>query len=344
MAKFKQSDFNNALKNKFSNLSGILFYGPDRGQVLENFNMASDAIAPDSDDGFSVFEFKAEDIKEDPSKLFDEATTISFLSSRKVIKIKDATNDVADTLKDLLKSTDKLEAFIILSADELTPSSKLRILFETNSKLAILPSYTDDGENLSNIIRSTLVKNGIKKIPDEVLLYLRENFGENRATTKMELEKLCLYLYGKDSITLDDAMNCIMDSSVLNMSDLPMSVAEGNNKKLSSVLNRLLNEGVYPVQLLRTVLYHFKNLYFMAGEVEKGQTISSVIENTRPAIFFKLKPSYERQLKFWNTDKIIKIISKLNEAEIMCKTTNSPQEIILSQIMFNICAFANKKV
>lgn len=343
MAKFKQNDFNTALKNKFSNLSGILFYGPDRGQVLENFNMASDAIAPDSDDGFSVFEFKADDIKEDPSKLFDEATTISFLSSQKVIKIKDATNDIADILKDLLKSTDKLEAFIIMSADELTPSSKLRILFETNPKLAILPSYTDDGENLSNIIRSTLVKNGIKKIPDEVLLYLRENFGENRATTKMELEKLCLYLYGKDSITLDDAMNCIMDSSVLNMSDLPMSVAEGNNKKLSSVLNRLLNEGVYPVQLLRTVLYHFKNLYFMAGEVEKGQSISSVIENTRPVIFFKLKPSYERQLKFWNTDKIIKIISKLNEAEIMCKTTNSPQEIILSQIMFNICAFANKR-
>ena len=148
MAKFKQGDFNNALKNKFSNLSGILFYGPDRGQVLENFNMASDAIAPDSDDGFSVFEFKAEDIMEYPSKLFDEATTISFLSSRKVIKIKDATNDVADTLKDLLKSTDKLEAFIIMSADELTPSSKLRILFETNPKLAILPSYTDDGENL----------------------------------------------------------------------------------------------------------------------------------------------------------------------------------------------------
>ncbi len=344
MAKFKLSDFNNALKNKFTNLSGILFYGPDRGQVLENFNATSDAIAPDSEDGFSVFEFKAEDIKADPSKLIDEATTISFLSSRKVIKIKDATNDIADTLKDLLKTNEKLEAFIIMSADELPPSSKLRILFETNPRLASYPSYVDDGENLSNLIRQTLVKNGIKKIPDEVLLYLRDNFGENRATTRMELEKLCLYLYGKDSITIDDAMNCVMDSSVLNMGDLPLAVAEGNNKKLSSILPRLLNEGVYPVQLIRTVLYHFKNLYFMAGEVENGNSISMVIENVRPQIFFKLKPSYERQLKFWNTTKIIKIISKLNEAEIMCKTSNSPQEIILSQVLFSICSFANKKI
>ena len=344
MAKFKQTDFNTALKNKFSDISGILFYGPDRGQVLENFNLTSDTIAPESDDGFSVFDFKAEDIKSDPSKLIDEATTISFLSTRKVIKIKDATNDIADTLKDLLKSSDKLEAFIIMSADELPPSSKLRTLFETNPKLAAFPSYTDEGENLSNIIRQTLVKNGIKRIPDEVLLYIRENLGENRATTRMELEKLCLYLHGKNEITIDDAINCIMDSSVLNMSDLPIFVAEGNNKKLSSTLTRLLNEGIYPVQLIRTVLHHFEHLYFMAGEIERGHTITSVIENSRPPIFFKLKPSYERQLKFWNTDKIIKIISRLNEAEIMCKTSNSPQDIILSQILFNICAFAHKKL
>ncbi len=343
MVKLKQNDFNMALKNKFSNFLGILFYGPDRGQVLENFNLASFTIAPDDSDGFSVFDLKPEDIKNDPSKLIDEATTISFLSSKKVIKIKDATNDIADILKELFSKNDTLEAFIIVSADELTPSSKLRLLFENNSKLAVLPNYNDDGENLSNLIRQTLIKNGIKKIPDEVLLYLRENFGENRATTRMELEKLCLYLYGKDEITIDDAIDCVMDSSLLNMSDLPLAVAEGNTKKLSTILPRLLNEGIYPVQLLRLVLFHFKALYFMAGEVENGKNISFVIDNSKPPIFFKLKPSYERQLKFWNTDKIIKIISKLNQAEIMCKITNYPQEIILSQILFNICSIANKR-
>ena len=130
MVKFKPADFNNARRNKFSDFDGILFYGPDRGQVLENFNIALECVVPEVDDGFSVFEFSSSDIKDDPSKLIDEATAISFLGTRKVIKIKDATDDVAVVIKDLLKNYEKLEAFILVSAEELSPNSKLRNLFE----------------------------------------------------------------------------------------------------------------------------------------------------------------------------------------------------------------------
>ena len=160
MVKFKLADFNNAKKNKFSEFDAILFYGQDRGQVLENFNIAMETIAPEIDDGFSVFEFSSSDIKRDPSKLIDEATAISFLGTRKVIKIKDANEDVVEPLKLLLKNYQKLEAFIILSADELSPSSKLRSLFETNKRLAVLPNYIDTDENLSFIIKDTLAKAG----------------------------------------------------------------------------------------------------------------------------------------------------------------------------------------
>ena len=139
-------------------------------------------------------------------------------------------------------------------------------------------------------------------------------------------------------------MNCVIDSSALNLSDLAMVVAEGNSKKLAFILPRLLNEGNYPVQLLRVVLNHFKSLYFMIGEVENGKSPSFVIDNAQPKIFYKLKPSYERQLKLWNSNKIIKTISKLNETEIMCKSKDSPQEIILSQALTSVCSYANKKI
>ncbi|MDR2099192.1 MAG: DNA polymerase III subunit delta [Rickettsiales bacterium] len=342
MAKLKNQDFEAHLKNGFSKLAGILFYGPDRGQSLENMERAADAVAPDAADGFSVFEFDGAAIKSEPAKLFDEATTISFLGTRKVVKIKDATNDIAEVVAELAAKA-KLEALLLIAADELPPASKLRQTFENSDRLGALPSYNDEGESLSSIIRATLAKNGIKKIPDEVLMFIREHSGENRAATRMELEKLSLYLAGKTEITLEDAEACIMDTSLLSMQDLSMSVAEGNSRKLASVLPRLLSEGNYPVQLLRSVLSHFKGLYFMAGEVEGGKPAAAVISEARPPIFFKLKASYERQLKNWGTEKIMKAISKMFDAEIMCKRAASPAETIVSQLLFSLCAAAGKK-
>ena len=81
----------------------------------------------------------------------------------------------------------------------------------------------------------------------------------------------------------------------------------------------------------------------MAGEIESGRGISDVIETAKPPIFYKLKPSYERQLKFWSTEKIIKVISEINDADIRCKSKDSPQETILSQLMFMICSIVNKR-
>lgn len=343
MVKFKIGDFNNSKRNKFSDLDGILFYGPDRGQVLENFNIALETVVPEVDDGFSVFEFSSGDIKSDPSKLIDEATAISFLGTRKVIKIKDANDDIVDTLENLLKSYKKLEAFIIVSAGELAPSSTLRTLFEYNKRLAALPNYIDDGENLSSLIKQSLTKSGIRRIPDDVILFLSERLGENRATTRMELEKLSLYLYGKNEITLEDAQKCIMDSSSINLQDLALVVAEGNYKKLSLVLPRLINEGNAPVLLLRMVMNHFKNLYYMVSEKENGKSVDEIIKNAKPKIFFKLEPSYKKQLDFWTSEKIIKIISQMNDADIKCKNANAPAETIVSQLMFMICSLVNKR-
>ena len=343
MAKWKAGDFAANLKNSFRETSGILFYGPDRGQSLENMAAACAAVAPDGDDGFSVFEIAPEDLKSEPGRLADEAASISFLGSRKVIKIRDAGIEVADTIEAMFKRGAACEALLLLVADELSPNSKLRALFENNPKLAACPSYNDDGANLSALVRQTLAKNGIRRVPDDALAFMVANFGENRATTRMELEKLCLYLHGRGEVTLEDAQKCLMDSSVLSAQDLPMAVAEGNSKRLASILPRLLSEGYLPVQLLRIVLNHFKSLYPMAGEVEGGKSAMVVVADARPPIFFKLKPGYERQLRAWTTDKIIRAISRLNEAEIVCKKSSQVQESALSQALFSLCAAAGKK-
>ncbi|MDR1476528.1 MAG: DNA polymerase III subunit delta [Rickettsiales bacterium] len=342
MAKWKGGDFTANLRNSFKNVCGILFYGPDRGQSLENMAAASGAVAPDDSDGFSVFEFSVDDLKSDPSKLADEAAAIPFLGGRKVIRIRDAGIEAADAIEGIMKRGGT-ESLLLAVADELSPNAKLRVVFETNPKLAALPSYNDEGGNLSAIVRQTLAKNGIRRIPDDALAFICANLGENRATTRMELEKLCLYLHGKGEATVEDAQKCLMDSSVLSAQDLPMAVAEGNAKRLADILPRLSSEGFAPVAMLRATLAHFKGLLYMAGEIESGRPIASVIAEARPPIFFKLKPSYERQLRVWNSDRIIRALSRLNDAEVLCKRQGQTQETVVAQALFHLCGAAGKR-
>jgi DNA polymerase-3 subunit delta len=134
-----------------------------------------------------------------------------------------------------------------------------------------------------------------------------------------------------------------MDTSALSIQDLAMSVAEGNPRRLAATLPRLISEGNYPVALLRSVLNHFKGLYFMAGEVEGGKSPATVIAEAKPPIFFKLKAGYERQLKYWGTEKITKAIAKMFDAEIMCKKASAMAETIVSQILFWLAAIAGKR-
>jgi DNA polymerase-3 subunit delta len=342
MAKWKSGDFAANLRNSFKDMCGILFYGPDRGQSLENMAAASNAVAPDDSDGFSVFDLSSDDLKSDQGKLADEAAAIPFLGGRKVIRIRDAGIEAADAIEGIMKRGGS-DALLLAVADELSPNAKLRVVFETNPKLAALPSYNDEGGNLSAIVRQTLAKNGIRRIPDDALAFICANLGENRATTRMELEKLCLYLHGKGAVSLEDAQKCLMDSSVLSAQDLPMAVAEGNAKKLANILPRLSSEGFAPVAMLRAALSHFKGLLAMAGEVEAGQSIASVIAEARPPIFFKLKPSYEKQLRAWNSERIIKAIACLNAAEVSCKRQGQAQETVVAQILFHLCSVAGKR-
>ncbi len=341
--KIKEAEFITLKKQKFQGYDGILFYGPDRGKVIENTENTINEIVNDTNDGFSFFNLEPSEIKSTPSILIDEITTISFLNEPKAIKIKDATDDIAPTIQTLIDNYKKWDAFLVISAGELPPISKLRQLFEKNNRLLILPSYLDESINLTTIIKQTLSKSGIKNIPDDVLLFLRNKLGEDHNTTKMELEKLALYLYGKTSISVNDIKNVIMDSSSINIYDLPLIVASGDNKKLNQILPRLIEEGNYPITLLKIILSHFKKLFSMAIEKENGKTIFEIIDNVKPPIFYKQKPIYEKQLSFWNSAKIKQVIVKINETDKKCKSGILPQDILLSHLLFSICSFVNSK-
>ena len=341
--KWKPEDFNAAMRGSFSGVRGILFYGPDRGQTLENMEAAAARICP-VDDGFSIFEFDCDAMKKDfseaASRAADEAASASFTGSRKVVKIKNAPGEL--DISHML-SADADAAMILVASGELSPSSALRAAAENSPGWAALPSYNDDAEDVERMARKILAEAGIARVPAAAMDSIKTSLGENRATTRSELSKLALYLHGRGQITAGDVAACIMDSSLMAAEDIAMATASREPMRLSRVLSRALAEGTSAVQILNRVSRHFMRLLQMAGEVEGGAAAREVVARARPMIFFKLRPEFERQLSLWPCVSIMRAIARLADCDTMCKAQGRPAEVLVSQALLSLAAMRSRR-
>ena len=71
-------------------IRGLLIYGPDLGLVRERAETATKAIAGDLSDPFNVVEFTPSTLRDEPSRLTDEACALSMMGGRRVVRLRDA--------------------------------------------------------------------------------------------------------------------------------------------------------------------------------------------------------------------------------------------------------------
>jgi len=76
---------------------------------------------------------------------------------------------------------------------------------------------------------------------------------------------------------------------------------------------------------------------------QKNETndIDSLINLSRPAIFWKEKPLVKKQLSAWNLNDLKKIIIEINNTELLCKKNPKISKIIFFNFFSEICKKAN---
>ena len=173
-------------------LVAVLIYGPDAGLVRERLNGLTRAVAGSIDDPFRVTEFGADVLRDDPARLGDEAAALAFTGGRRVVRIRNAADTVADVVNTFIEAPVG-DALVLLTAGELGPRSKLRAAFEKADRAAALPCYADDAQSLGVVIRETLKAAGLAITPD-ALSWLSDRLGGDRELSRRELEKLVLYM------------------------------------------------------------------------------------------------------------------------------------------------------
>ena len=296
----------------------VLLFGEDAGMIRDRAEILVRAVAGSLDDPFLVTDLPREEIKH----LTNEAAGLSLMGGRRVVRVRDVTDAATEPVQAMLKT--RAGALVVLEGPAIASRSKLRTALEAAPDCAAIGCYPEEGRALEETIRETLRANGAGIEPD-ALIWLTQQLGADRASTRSELEKLALYVGPGKRVDLDAAMTCVGDLAGLSLDDALYAATTGDVATADRAMEAAVAEGALPVQVLRAALGHLQKLHRarLAME-EQGLTAGDAVKGVRPPVFYQKVGAFTRSLGLWPAATLTAAMAALAEAERGCKRTGWP--------------------
>jgi DNA polymerase-3 subunit delta len=321
-------------------VAAVLLYGPDAGLVRERADRLIAAVAGDAADPFRVSEVTLERLRDQPSLLSDEANALSFGGGRRVVRLRNAGDSQAAAIEPFLGSAAG-GGLVVVEADELGPRSSLRQLFEAAGNAAALPCYRDEAGDLARFITEELDRAGLR-LTAEARDYLAGALGGDRGVTRREIEKIVSFLGPPESappLELADAIACVGDSAALSVDDLVFALGDGDLAAVERLVDRTLADGTAPISVLRAASRHFLRLHLLAIAEDRERATRAL----KPPVFYKYVPRLQEQMRLWMPARLHQAIDRLTRAEMDCKRTGMPAEVLCRRALLEIAAQAPRR-
>ncbi len=299
----------------------VLLYGEDHGMIRDRAAALVRAVAGSLDDPFLVAELG----REDAGTLTDEANSLPLTGGRRVVRLRETTDAVADRVADILRSA--APALVILEAAGLATRSRLRSIVEAAPDGVAIGCYPEEGRALGDTIRAVLGDVGVA-IDADALTWLSDHLGADRVSTRAEAEKLALYAGPRGRVDLTAAMACVGDLAGLSLDDALFAATAGDVARADRALELALAEGATPVGVLRAGLMHLQRVHRVRLVVDAGRDVADAVKSARPPVFFRRVAAFSRSVELWPSASLVAAMGGLSEAELGCKQTGAPDGVL----------------
>ncbi|MEM8772329.1 MAG: DNA polymerase III subunit delta [Pseudomonadota bacterium] len=326
-------------------IAAVLVYGPDAGLARERATMLAKRIAPDLQDPFNAIELTDADLKDEPARLADEITALSFVGGERVVRLRTNGEASAKAAAALIKGLDaghlKANGLVIIEAGDLSPRSGLRKSFEKATRAAALPCYADGPADIRDLARACARAEDLR-FEDDALDFVIAALGDDHGLSRAEIDKLILYKGPKDvrrgpgTITLEDARACLADGPGSALDDAANAAADGAPAALSKALYRAQSAGTNPIALLRAMQRQMTRLSAAKGFMERGDSAAAAMKKLKPPVFFAEQRAFENRLFKWPLSKLDVAVRMLIETELDAKTTGAPQRELVERAALRI--------
>lgn len=313
----------------------VLLHGEDVGLIRARADAIAAAVLGEGDDPFRLawLEPDAHD------RLVEEASSLALTGGRRVVRVRDAGDKLTDGVKQALDGNG--QALLILEAPGLTSRSKLRALVEKAPDAAAIACYPEEGRSLQGTIRQVLAERGLG-IEAEALDYLTGQLGADQAQTRQELEKLALYVGEVKRVDLAAAEACVGEAASLSLEDALFAATSGDRAGADRALRVAMAEGATAIGIIRAALMHLQRLHRARLAMARGASAPQAAKEVRPPVFFRRLPDFTRALSGWSVEGLERAMNALLAAELACKRTGAPAELIGANMVRALAAHAGR--
>lgn len=324
-----------ALKSPGPDHRFFLLYGPDEAGSRALGKMLAAGMGADAE----RIDLAGSELKADPARLADEAASISLFGGSRYIWVEPAGDEATDAVQALLDVPSAGNPVVILAGALKATSKLLKLSLAAPSALAFA-SYVPDGRDADKLVLEMARDYGLGLRPD-VARRVAEAAGGNRGIVAQELAKFAAFADAAPERPQQidhDAIDAIGAASEEgDLSRLVDSVGGGDLDALEAELVRLASEGIDGIVLIRAVLRRMTLLAKLRAEVEKGNSVDTVMASHGKSLFWKDKQPVAQHLSRWRSEMIAKAIGRLLEAERQVKASGGLGAVAVNEELFAIC-------
>jgi len=279
--------------------------------------------------GAEISNLYESEIIEDEENFYNLIYSGSLFSQKKIIVVHEASDKIINKVNEIFEKY-PIDVFFIFFSNALEKKSKLRIFFEKNENLVCVPCYLDNERDLEIIAQLEFKKDNIP-ISREIINLLIQKSNSDRNNLRNEIEKIKSYSLNKNNIELEEVKLLINFSGDYKSDVLINECLCGNTPQYKKIISELYESTLNQVLLLRILSNKIHRLIKIKEQENNTMDLDSLINTSKPTIFWKEKPLVKKQLSIWKFDDLKEIINAINETELLCK--KNPQ--ISNSIFFN---------
>jgi DNA polymerase-3 subunit delta len=310
----------------------VLLFGPDTGAVAERASNLVQTLV--GNDQLAVARFEESDLA-DTGRLAEEAYAGSLFGGRRVIRIRAGGNrSIAGALKTILDEPPE-DVWIVIEAGDLRKTAPLRKLCETAPRAAAIGCYPDNDAALGRLIDAEVKTAGLT-IEPEARAALISLLGSDRAASRSEIQKLCLYAKSAGAITAADIAATVGDGAAFAIDDVVDAAALGDSSGIDRGFRRLVAAGSAASTIGTAAERHFLQLHRIRAAIDRGQALSSALQAVRPPLFPSRRESIERQVRLWSLEDLNDALSRLNQAMIDSRLNPAIGPALIERCLFGI--------